>query len=141
MALQNLMIITPDQVRSGMTIRVHQKIREKNTKGEEKERIQVFQGLVINIRGTQGHKTMTLRKISNSVGVEKIFPLALPAIDKIEFVKQSKVRRKLLSFIRIKNRKLKTIDPKFKTEEATETPEVKQESPVTEEPKEKEAQK
>lgn len=138
------MIITPDQVRSGMTIRVHQKIREKNTKGEEKERIQVFEGLVINIRGTQGHKTMTVRKISNGVGVEKIFPLGLPAIAKIEFVKQSKIRRKFLSFMRIKNRKLKTIDPKFRTEqdteakEGTKTNEVKE---VTDKPKEKEVEK
>lgn len=97
-----------------MNIKVHQKIREKNPKGEEKERIQVFEGLVLNVRGSQNHKTMTVRKISNGVGVEKIFPLTLPAIAKVELINQLKTRRKVLSFMRTSKKKLKELKPKVK---------------------------
>lgn len=80
----------------GATIRVSQKIKEG-----EKERVQVFEGLVIAKRGRTGiNTTITVRKVSNGVGVERIFPLAMPTITNIEVVKQAIVRRAKLHFMR-----------------------------------------
>lgn len=90
----------------GMVVKVHQKIKELNAKGEEKERIQVFEGTIIAAKhGQEAGGTVTVRKISNGVGVEKIFPIHSPVVDKIEVVKQYDVRRAKLNYLR---------DPKFK---------------------------
>jgi len=80
----------------GDTINVHVKISEGN-----KERIQQFQGVVVYRRGfgTNG-ESFSVRKVSNGVGVERIFPLLSPSIDKIEFVKAGKVRRSKLYYLR-----------------------------------------
>ena len=117
MATTNFPTIAPEDIRSGMTLRIHQKIREKNPKGEEKERIQVYEGLVMNVRGSSLHKTMTVRKISKGVGVERIFPLMLPTLAKIELVSQIKTRRKVINFVRTSKRRLKEIKPKAKKAE------------------------
>jgi large subunit ribosomal protein L19 len=79
----------------GDTIKVHAKIKEG-----EKERIQVFQGFVIRKRKGKTGATFTVRKVSYGIGVERIFPLHSPTIDKIEVVSKGKVRRGKLYYIR-----------------------------------------
>jgi large subunit ribosomal protein L19 len=87
--------------RSGWTIRVHQKIQEGS-----KTRIQVFEGLVIKrSHNKEAGATMTVRKITNGVGVERTFPIYSPIIDKIEIVKKAKIRRAKLYYIREKSAK------------------------------------
>lgn len=100
------------EIKPGMLIRVHEKIKELDTKGESKERVQVFEGIVIARHG--GHEpgaTFTIRKVATGgVGVEKIYPLALPNILKIEIVKEYRVRRAKLYYLRGKyKKKLKEI--------------------------------
>jgi large subunit ribosomal protein L19 len=94
-------------IKPGMTVKVHQKIRETTPKGEEKERVQIFEGIVLGIRGAGVSKTFTVRKESNGIGVEKIYPMDLPTIVKIEPVKQAKVRRAKLYNIKNYTKKLK----------------------------------
>ncbi len=85
-------------LRSGDTVRVWQKILEKG-----KTRLQAFEGLVLaNRHGKEAGATFTVRRVSSGMGVEKIFPLYSPVIDKIEVVKRSKVRRAKLYHIREK---------------------------------------
>jgi large subunit ribosomal protein L19 len=92
----------------GMTVKVHQKIKELNPKGEEKERIQIFEGIVISRKGGERTgATVTVRKISNGIGVEKIFPVNLPSITKIERIKQADVRRAKLYYLRTHKKRLK----------------------------------
>lgn len=81
--------------RPGDTIKVHAKVRERG-----KERIQVFEGVVIRQRRASKRSTITVRKISFGVGVERIFPLHSPNIDKIEVVRYGKVRRAKLYYLR-----------------------------------------
>lgn len=79
----------------GDTVKVHYKIKEGS-----KERIQVFQGIVIQKRGMQISATFTVRKISGGIGVERIFPVHSPNIDKIEVVRFGRVRRAKLFYLR-----------------------------------------
>jgi len=89
------------ELKPGMTIRVYQKIKELNTKGEEKERTQYFEGMIIGMKhGKEIGGTITVRKISDGVAVEKIFPLNLPTIEKIEVKRIAEVRRAKLNFLR-----------------------------------------
>ncbi|MDI9866061.1 50S ribosomal protein L19 [Flectobacillus longus] len=83
---------------AGDTLNVHVRIREGN-----KERIQVFQGTVIQRRNSGAGETFTVRKISNGVGVERIFPLLSPNIDKIEVLRKGRVRRARLFYLRGKH--------------------------------------
>jgi large subunit ribosomal protein L19 len=83
-------------VRTGDTVRVHQKIKEGN-----KERVQVFEGVVIRTDRKDSHtSSITVRRIASGVGVEKTYLLHSPLVLKVEVTKRSKVRRKYLSFLR-----------------------------------------
>ena len=109
-------------IRAGDTIRVHQKIKDKG-----KTRIQIFEGLVLARKhGDEPGATFTVRKVASGVGVEKIYPLYSPLIDKLEIVKRAKVRRSKLYYIREKvareikrqMRRMAVVD--FSTESETE---------------------
>jgi len=96
------------EIKVGMTVKVHQKIKEKNTKGEEKERIQVFEGIVMARKhGTEKGATITVRKISDGIGVERIFPIYSTNVTKIEAIKKIKVRRAKLAYLKTYKKKLK----------------------------------
>lgn len=85
-------------IKAGDTVKVHQRIQDKG-----KTRVQVFEGIVLARKhGNEPGATFTVRKMASGVGVEKIFPLYSPNIDKIEIVKRSKVRRAKLYFVREK---------------------------------------
>lgn len=81
----------------GDTVKVHVKVKEG-----EKERIQIFQGVIIGIRGGGMRASFTVRKISSGVGVERVFPLNSPTVARIEVLRHGKVRRAKLYFLREK---------------------------------------
>lgn len=98
MAISTVIKDTP--VHAGDIVRVHQRIKE----AEEKERIQIFEGMVIKIRGRGDDKTFTVRKISTGgIGVEKIFPVASPWIARVEVKRTGDVRRAKLYYVRQKS--------------------------------------
>jgi large subunit ribosomal protein L19 len=92
----------------GDTVRVHVRVKETSVKEEikgkpketERERVQVFEGVVIGLRGSGARATVTVRKVSFGTGVERIFPLHARTIEKIEVVKHARVRRAKLYFLR-----------------------------------------
>lgn len=110
--------ITPEELAPGMTVRIHQKIKDVNPKGEEKERVQIFEGMIIKRHGgREAGATFTARKeAKGGWGVEKIFPLHLPSIEKIDLVRQAKVRRSKLYYLRDYHKKLKEKVAKKKTD-------------------------
>lgn len=83
------------EFKTGDTVRVHAKVKEGN-----RERIQVFEGTVLKRQGGSNRETFTVRKISNGVGVEKTWPLHSPNVEKVEVVRQGKVRRAKLFYLR-----------------------------------------
>ena len=110
----------PD-IRPGDTVKVYQKIKEVSSKAKgkkgESERTQVFEGIVIARKHGKGiSSTITVRKVVDGIGVERIFPLHLPTIEKIEILQRGKVRRAKLYYLRervgkkarVKKRKEKT---------------------------------
>ena len=108
-------------IKPGMIVRVHQKIKDVNKKGEEKERVQVFEGTVLAIKhGTEPGATVTVRKVSGGVGVEKIFPINSPIVAKIEKLREMDVRQSRAYYLRdykkkLKERKKKGVAQKTKT--------------------------
>lgn len=123
-------------VRSGDTVRVHQRIKEGT-----KERTQIFEGVVIRTDNKSSHTSrITVRKITSGVGVEKSFILHSPLVEKVEIVRRAKVRRNYLTFLRSrsgKSARLKAI--KFDREAVNTLPEPKVEEPVAEEVTEEKA--
>lgn len=119
-------------VRSGDTVRVHQKIREGN-----KERVQVFEGVVIRTDRKDSHTArIVVRKVASGVGVEKSFLLHSPLVEKVEVVRRAKVRRNYLTFLRNRSGKgarLKAVS--FDRAKVNTLPEA----PAKEEPKTEEA--
>ncbi|OGJ55900.1 50S ribosomal protein L19 [Candidatus Peribacteria bacterium RIFCSPHIGHO2_01_FULL_51_35] len=98
----------------GATVRVHEKIQEG-----EKQRVQIFEGLVIGMH--KGHvstdRSFTVRKIASGVGVERVFPLHSPLIEKIEVKKIAKVRRAKLNFLRGRKGKSARLSERFTTDD------------------------
>ena len=89
------------ELKPGMSVRVYQRIKELNSKGEEKERIQYFDGIIIAKKhGKEAGGTITVRSIFDGIGAEKIFPLNLPTITKIVVTKQVVARRAKLFFLK-----------------------------------------
>ncbi|MEI6092815.1 MAG: 50S ribosomal protein L19 [bacterium] len=106
---------------SGDTIKVNSIIKETDAKGVEKQRIQVFQGVCIKRHNDGISSTFTVRKISEGVGVERVYPLYSPMIEKIELVNKGKVRRANLSYIRKLSGKAARIQREDAKKEETET--------------------
>ena len=124
----------PD-VKVGDTVKLYIKIKEGN-----KERIQMFQGVVIAMKGKGAETTVTVRKISYGIGVEKVIPLYSPVLDKMEIVKRGTVRRSKLYFLRgrigRKALKISNIKDVFMTDEVIVPEEGEapvEETPATEE--------
>jgi large subunit ribosomal protein L19 len=95
------------QINPGDTVRVHVRVKETSVKEEkgksketERERVQIFEGIVIGLRGSGTRATMTVRKVSFGTGVERIFPLHARTIEKVDIVKHARVRRAKLYFLR-----------------------------------------
>jgi len=93
----------------GDTVRVHVKVREG-----EKERIQVFEGVVIGRRGGSVRESFTVRKVSYGVGVERVFPVHSPSIDKIEVIRHGKVRRAKLYYLRALKGKAARLEEEYR---------------------------
>lgn len=119
--------------RSGDTVRVHQKIKEGN-----KERIQIFEGVVIRTDNKNSHTSrITVRKIASGVGVEKSFLLHSPLVEKVEIVRRAKVRRNYLSFLRNRSGKsARLIAKNFDREAVNALPEAPAKAEKAEEPAE-----
>ncbi len=113
--------------RSGDTVRVHQKIKEGN-----KERIQIFEGVVIRTDRKDSHTSrITVRKVTSGIGVEKSFLLHSPLVAKVEIVRRAKVRRNYLSFLRNRSGKSARLVNKGFDREGVNT--VAEEAPKVEE--------
>jgi large subunit ribosomal protein L19 len=93
--IEKAQLVERPQLKSGDTVRVHVKVREG-----DKERIQIFEGMVIGMHRGGARASFTVRKVSFGQGVERIFPLHSPTIDKIEVVRAARVRRAKLYFLR-----------------------------------------
>jgi large subunit ribosomal protein L19 len=94
--------------RPGDTVAVHVRVKEKEAakskrdrdKEKEKERIQVFEGVVIGMRGRGIQKTFVVRKVSFGIGIERIFPIHSPSVEKVRVIKRGAVRRAKLYYLR-----------------------------------------
>jgi len=111
----------PHKMNIGSTVRVHVRIKEG-----DKERIQMYEGVVIRKKGTRNRKTFTVRKVSFGIGVERIFPLNSPFVEKVETLREGKVRRAKLYYLRERTGRAARIPEK----ERVRPPKKKQQQPV-----------
>jgi len=117
--MEKLKLVEQTQVREmpsfkpGDTVNVHYRVREG-----EKERIQQYEGVIINMRGSTANKTFTVRKISSNIGVERIFPLFSPFIAKVDIKKRGRVRRAKLFYLRALRGKAARIREKARSTKA-----------------------
>src|ERR671912_472928 len=93
--IEKAQLIERPRMKAGDTVKVHVRVKEG-----DKERIQIFEGVIIGLRRGGNRATFTVRKVSFSQGVERIFPLHSPMISKVEVVRSAKVRRAKLYFLR-----------------------------------------
>jgi large subunit ribosomal protein L19 len=120
------------EIKTGYTVKVHQKIKEGS-----KERVQMFEGLVIKISSGAGtDKSFTVRRIASGVGVEKIFPFHSPNIAKIDVIKKAKVRRSKLYYMRNKTGKAARLQEEYMGGRDDDIIEAKEEPKKEEEKKE-----
>lgn len=125
------------ELKTGYTVRVHQRIREG-----EKERVQIFEGLVIAVGHGQGvEKTFTVRKVVEGVGVEKVFPIHSPNIVKIEVRKEATVRRSKLYYMRRRSGKSARLTERHLTDEERAVEEAKMQALLDEAVKAENARK
>lgn len=115
---------------TGDTVGVYVKVKEG-----EKERIQLFSGVVLKVQGSGAGRSFTVRKIASGVGVERTFPMLSPAIDRVELISRGKVRRSRLFFLRgLKGRSARLDTKQFFGDEGQGSPgaadEVKEDAPV-----------
>ena len=88
------------QLQAGQTVRLHERIKDVSPKGEVRERIQVFEGIILALGGKGISRTLTIHKVSDGIGVEKIYPINSPVVAKIELLKTAKVRQAKLGFLK-----------------------------------------
>ncbi len=100
-------LVGTDDIRTGMTVKLSEKIKDISPKGEERERTQVFEGIILAMGGKGIARTITIRKVSKGFGVEKIYPINSPIVSKIELVKTAKVRRAKLNYLKDPKRRFK----------------------------------
>lgn len=131
--VQKKFLKTTPEIKPGYTIRVHQKIKEG-----EKERVQIFEGLVIKVQGSGLAKTVTVRKVVSGVGVEKIFPIHSDNITKIEVKKIGKVRRAKLYYMRERSGKSARLKEQH-VNISTDSEALHKDEPVAEEPAQEDA--
>ncbi len=106
-------------LKPGMIVKVHQKIKETDTKGQEKERIQLLEGTVIAVKhGSQAGATFTVRKVSDGVGVERIYPMHSPVVADVELVRTLKVNKAKAYNLRTSKKKLKEVKKERKAKVA-----------------------
>ena len=96
-----------DDLKTGQTIRLHERIKDVSPKGEERERIQVFEGIILAFGGSGITRTITVQKNTKGFGVEKIYPINSPVVDKIELVKSAKVRQAKLGYLKNPKKRFK----------------------------------
>ena len=113
--------------KSGDTVGVHVKIKEG-----AKERVQLFKGIVLKVQGSGMGRTFTVRKMSSGIGVERIFPFASPAIDKIDVIARGKVRRNKLFYLRELRGKAARITSELVTQTSKKKKAAKEEAPAKE---------